>query len=158
MLAAQRASRQNDSKPAAEEFAVPEAFTLIRDGESKSMAATISGGRVALDAATVEAELGWKLQPEGLCQGDVCIPVRDREALVSGQDIDLGALADALGQPLALDAEAGVGALGRSAADVCERMASLEAPDFSLPDLNGQLHTLSEHRGKKVLLIAYASW
>ena len=32
------------------------------------------------------------------------------------------------------------------------------APDFSLPDLAGRLHTLSDYRGKKVLLIAYASW
>jgi len=37
-------------------------------------------------------------------------------------------------------------------------LASLEAPDFTLPDLDGRLHTLSNHRGKKVLLVAYASW
>jgi peroxiredoxin len=37
-------------------------------------------------------------------------------------------------------------------------MATLEAPDFTLPDLAGRMHTLSDHRGKKVLLIAYASW
>ena len=32
------------------------------------------------------------------------------------------------------------------------------APDFALPDLAGELHTLSEHRGKKVLLATWASW
>ena len=32
------------------------------------------------------------------------------------------------------------------------------APDFSLPDLHGRMHTLSAHRGKKALLIVYASW
>ena len=32
------------------------------------------------------------------------------------------------------------------------------APDFTLPDLAGQIHTLSDYRGKKVLLVAYASW
>ena len=26
------------------------------------------------------------------------------------------------------------------------------------PDLEGKLHSLSDHRGKKVLLVAYASW
>ncbi len=36
--------------------------------------------------------------------------------------------------------------------------ATLEAPDFELPDLSGKMHRLSQHRGKKVLLIAYASW
>jgi len=40
----------------------------------------------------------------------------------------------------------------------------LESPDFSpvedvkLPDLHGRLHSLAEHRGKKVFLVAYASW
>ena len=32
------------------------------------------------------------------------------------------------------------------------------APDFTLPDLAGHMHSLSDYRGKKVLLIAYASW
>ena len=35
---------------------------------------------------------------------------------------------------------------------------TLEAPDFTLPGIDGTLQTLSDHRGKKVLLIAYASW
>ena len=48
--------------------------------------------------------------------------------------------------------------LGNAASDRAAALASLEAPDFTLPDLDGRLHSLSEHRGKKVLLIAYASW
>ena len=39
-----------------------------------------------------------------------------------------------------------------------ERLLSLEAPDFTLPDLDGRPHTLAEHRGQKVFLVAYASW
>lgn len=137
---------------------MPEAFTLIHDGESRTIDATVASGRVALAASVVEETLGWKLRPEGLCQGDVCVPVRDRDALRSQQGIDLEALAQTLGRPLALDVEAGAAALGTSASDVSARLATLEAPDFSLPDLGGVLHSLSEHRGKKVLLIAYASW
>jgi peroxiredoxin len=37
-------------------------------------------------------------------------------------------------------------------------LAALEAPDFTLPDLAGRPHSLAEHRGEKVLLVAYASW
>jgi len=33
-----------------------------------------------------------------------------------------------------------------------------QAPDFALPDLAGRTHTLAEHRGKKILLVAWASW
>ena len=31
----------------------------------------------------------------------------------------------------------------------------MKAPDFSLPDQNGDMHTLSEYAGKKVILYFY---
>ena len=37
-------------------------------------------------------------------------------------------------------------------------LTTLEAPDFRLPDMNGKLHALSDFRGKKVLLLTWASW
>ncbi|HBZ72119.1 MAG TPA: hypothetical protein DEP35_21275 [Deltaproteobacteria bacterium] len=57
-----------------------------------------------------------------------------------------------------MDTEERVAVLGASPTERAERLASLQAPDFTLPDLAGKLHSLSEQRGKKVLLIAYASW
>jgi hypothetical protein len=66
--------------------------------------------------------------------------------------------AEASGRPVAVDHDERVAYLGVSAADRAKTLASLEAPDFRLPDLDGRLHSLSEHRGKKVLLVAYASW
>jgi hypothetical protein len=88
----------------------------------------------------------------------VCVPVRERAALVGPHGVDLAAFAAALARPLALDVEERAAALGTAAADRAGALASLEAPDFALPDLAGRLHTLSEQRGKKALLIAYASW
>jgi hypothetical protein len=133
-------------------------LTLI-DGERRhAIGAQQGGGRVQLDAADVEAALGWKLTREGLCRGSVCIPVRDRVSLVRDGGLDLEALATLLDRPLALDGEERVAALGERAEDRAAALATLEAPDFTLPDLSGRLHTLSDHRGKKVLLIAYASW
>jgi hypothetical protein len=88
----------------------------------------------------------------------VCVPVRDRGALVGEHGLDLAVLAELLGRPLALDVEAGAAALGTAAAERSAALAGASAPDFRLPDLAGNLHALSDHRGKKVLLIAYASW
>ena len=48
--------------------------------------------------------------------------------------------------------------LGVSAAARSRALQSLSAPDFTLPDLEGRMHTLSEHRGRKVLLVTWASW
>jgi hypothetical protein len=113
---------------------------------------------VLLSVEQVRAELGWELKPEGLCRGDVCIPVRDAAGLVRDDGVDLEALATALGRPLALDVAENAAALAEAPADRSAALASLEAPDFTLPDLQGRMHSLSEHRGKKVLLVVYASW
>jgi len=61
-------------------------------------------------------------------------------------------------RPLALDTEEGAAFLGTSARERSQALAAQQAPDFSLPDLDGRLHTLREHRGKKILLVAWASW
>lgn len=66
--------------------------------------------------------------------------------------------AEATGRPAAVDLDERVAYLGVSAAERAKALATLEAPNFTLPDLNGRRHSLSEHRGKKVLLVAYASW
>jgi len=63
-----------------------------------------------------------------------------------------------LGRPIAIDMEEGVACLGASAAERAARLSSLEAPDFSLPDIEGRPHALSDYRGTKVVLVAYASW
>ncbi len=133
-------------------------FTLLDEGHAHTVEATVSGDRVHLAADVVSAVLGWSLEAEGLCRGGVCFPVRDRDALATDQGLDLTALAALLGRPLALDTGEAAAALGTPARERTDLLTSLEAPDFTLPDLSGRMHSLSEHRGKKVLLIAYASW
>ena len=135
---------------------MPEPFTLIDAGTIIETEASVNAEGVTLPAGP--AVLGWELKDEGLCQGDVCVPVRDRAALRAGEGIDLAEFARLLGRPLAVDADERVAALADAPADRGAQLASLEAPDFTLPDLDGNLHSLSDHRGKKVLLIAYASW
>ena len=66
--------------------------------------------------------------------------------------------AEAAGRPVAVDHDERVAYLGVSARERATALASLEAPDFTLPDLAGRSHSLSEHRGKKILLVVWASW
>ena len=133
-------------------------FELIDAGTMHPLDAVLEGGQVFLPAAELERATGWALKPEGLCRDAACVPVRDRAALVTKAGVSLAGFAAALGRPLAFDVAEGVAALGTAAADRGAALASLEAPDFSLPDLAGRRHTLSAQRGKKALLIAYASW
>jgi hypothetical protein len=113
---------------------------------------------VRLAPADVEAALGWTLKPQGLCRDERCVPVPPGLPLADDRGVDLERLAALLGRPLALDAPEGAAWLGVAAAERAAALASLEAPGFTLPDLDGRPHALAAQRGKKVLLLAWASW
>ena len=133
-------------------------FTLIDESRPVAVDATVrrDGIRLAVDA--VERALGWQLKPEGLCKDETCVPVRDRAALLDADGIDLAGLARLLDRPLATEPSEGVAVLGGSAMDRAARLSAMDAPDLVLPDLSGRLHSLRDQRGKKTLLIAWASW
>lgn len=133
-------------------------FTVIADDRASEVRAIVDEGVVRLAPNALQAALGWELKPQGLCKGERCIPLSGRRELSNEKGVDLAGLARLLSRPLALDEEEGIAVLGASAAERAEQLRSLEAPDFALPDLEGQIHRLSDHRGKKVLLVAYASW
>ena len=132
-------------------------FTLIDDGAVHEIDATVRDGRVLL-APSALAALGWELHPAGLCREGLCIPVPDDATLETRDGVDLAALARLLDRPLALDLDERAAYLGVGAGERQRALRSLVAPDFALPDLAGRVRRLSEQRGKKVLLVAYASW
>jgi hypothetical protein len=109
-------------------------------------------------ADALAGALGWELKPQGFCKDDLCYPVPPSSRAVTADGVDLARFAELIGRPLALDAGEGAGYLGVAAAVRAAQLASLEAPDFTLPDRDGRLHRLSDHRGKKILLATYGSW
>ena len=109
-----------------------------------------------VSAESLAAATGWTVKPEGFCHGDVCVPAGD--AVGADGRVDLVAFAGRLGRPIVLDLAEQAVSLGAAAADRGATLASLTAPDFTLPDLTGKLHSLAQYRGKKILLATYASW
>jgi hypothetical protein len=108
------------------------------------------------EASAFEQATGWAVKPEGACQGDVCVPLPP-EARIDGGRIRLDVVAERLGAPLVRDEERQVWSLGP--ATVSGRaLTSAEAPELELPDLDGNVFKLSSLHGKKVLLVAWASW
>jgi hypothetical protein len=71
---------------------------------------------------------------------------------------NIAALARWLGQPVVHAAAPGVWLVGEAAGDRRRQRQSLRAPDFTLPDVDGRPHSLSDYRGKKVFLVSWASW
>lgn len=131
--------------------------TVITDAEH-DVEAVVEGDRVLIEPATLPAALGWKLEPEGLCRGDVCVPVRDRDSLFVGDLLDVAAVATALHRPVVLDAKAGVIAIALPSEERRRALRERQAPTFTLPDLDGEPHSFDEWRGRKKLLFAFASW
>lgn len=133
-------------------------FTLIDSERAVEVAARVAGDRVLLEPGALKDALGWEIHDGLLCNEAMCIPITDEAPLVRDGGVDLGAFARALDRPLALDVEEGAAYLGGSARERAQALASQRAPDFTLPDLAGDAHSLAEHRGKKILLVAWASW
>lgn len=131
-------------------------FMIVDDGRATEVDVERAGARVRVSHEAVHAALGWDVTEDGLCRDGRCVPAP--RAWAGADGIELAELAAVLGRPLALDADEGVAWLGVSADERGRTLRSLTAPDFTLPDLDGRPHALSAYRGRKVLLVVWASW
>lgn len=134
---------------------------LHEQRETRWPDAAAVGDELWLDGPAIEQATGWAWKPEGLCHGDVCVPLPPRAAqgeFVRDGCLNLAAMWRRSGQPVVHDAASRTWVLGTGAPQRSAAMATLEAPDFALPDLDGHLHTLSSYRGRKVFLATWASW
>ena len=105
------------------------------------------------DAATVT---GWTLKPEGMCRAELCVPLP--ASAVGTNEVDVAAFWKKLGGPAIASDQRDVWALGAPADERNATLEGLEAPDFTLPDVDGVARSLSQLRGKKVFLATWASW
>jgi hypothetical protein len=142
--------------PAKEAAMTAQPFTLIQGPAATAIDVAVNGDTCFVTAAALESATGWAAKPEGFCQGDVCIPAGT--AISDDGNVDLIAFARLTGRPLVLDADEHAISLGAAAQLRAQTLTSLQAPDFTLPDLSGSLHSLAQYRGRKILLAAYASW
>lgn len=102
---------------------------------------------------STQAGTGWQLKPQGACQGEICIPLSQP----AGEVVDVARVAQDIGMPLVASPEHGFWALGPAVVG-SRALASAQAPDFSLPDLDGHEFRLSSLRGQKVVLFAWAPY
>lgn len=107
---------------------------------------------------------GFELKPEGACIDDICVPVRqdvDSDIFVTRQGtqwFNVSELADRLNQPMVVDVDNGVWSFGAIPARRASFLDKAVAPDFSLPDIDGNTVQLSDFKGKKIMLLTWASW
>jgi hypothetical protein len=137
------------------------ATVIYREIPYEAPSASAEGENLWLSLEDLRASTGWELKPQGLCRGERCVPIpsgRETEFLDDKERFNLAAFAHYLGQPIVHDGRHQVWMFGDAATSRQEALLSLDAPDFSLPDLDGKMHSLSQYRGRKVLLLSWASW
>jgi hypothetical protein len=136
--------------------------TIITEPGAQEISAQTERATRALWMAPADVErlLGWSLKPEGLCRGPVCVPLSGQAAKrhVRADAIDIAGLWRHMKKPLRCTDDKDIWLFGEGASARTAALKALEAPDFTLPDLDGKLHALSSYRGKKVLLATWASW
>ena len=98
----------------------------------------------------------FELKPEGACRADLCVPIP--KTMVSGDYFDFSAFARLTGQAEVVDTASGVWSYGEMPVLRGAFLESRVAPDFAVPDRNGRTVRLSDFRGKKVLVVTWASW
>ncbi len=107
---------------------------------------------LTLSRAEFAHRTGWEIKPAGACRGDVCIPLPEK----MDDPFAVRALAAHLRMPLVREDAVGLWALGPASGG--HALISAHAPALELPDWRGNIFSLDSLRGKKVLLVAWASW
>lgn len=134
--------------------------TVLFQGKTIRLTETGAGEALLVSPKDLPRINGFELKPEGACLDDICIAVG--EALVKKQGdktwFDLSAFADLLGQPFVADTQARVWSFAEIPAR-CERMtADAIAPDFAVKDRQGNLISKDSLKGKKAMIVTWASW
>lgn len=155
--------------------------TIVYDDRATEIpAARADAGQLWITTADLKRATRFEVKPQGVCRDELCFPLPKakqqeflRKEVLIRKDADgahsrtgpggtltwfnLTAFAALARQPVAHDETLSVWYFGLRA-DQRQALSSLQAPDFTLPDINGKLHSLADFRGKKVLLVTWASW
>ena len=127
-------------------------------GELTTVELSEQSGEFSISNSALEQATGWSLKPEGLCREQVCVPVRNAAALNKGNQINFAEFARLMRLNILIDAQRKIVALGEQAENRSASMSTLDAPDFTLPDIHGRQVSFSDYNRRKRLLLAWSSW
>ncbi len=104
------------------------------------------------------------LKPEGACLDDLCVPVNqefDSDLVVTRGAIkwfSLTGFAALMGQEFVVDRDTDTWSFGSIPITRSSYIQQAVAPDFTLPDRDGNPISLKDFRGRKVMILSWASW
>ncbi len=151
--------------PSQDPHPAPAASTVLyQDRVTAVPNAYAAGDNLWLTLPELTRATGWEVTPEGLCRDVLCVPLpEDQPSRFLHEErgeawFNLTEFARLVEQPFAQDAAHRVWSFGPPSWEWKGRLTSPLAPDFTLPDLEGKPHSLSDLLGKKVFLACWASY
>jgi hypothetical protein len=149
-------------------FLLASGVAAVALGEAPAPATVLYGDRaVPLDRVRPDPNDLWvrkadlkkindfEVKPQGACREDMCIPIPKN--LEKGEWFNLSGFARKTGETVIKD-DSGVYSFGEIPLVRGAFYNSRVAPDFAVPDRKGRVVHLTDFRGKKVLVITWASW
>jgi hypothetical protein len=149
------------------EFFIAGSASLALAAPATTSATVLFGEKaVALDRVRTDAGNLWihskdlprinefEVKPQGACRADVCVPLS--KSLKHGDWFNLTGFARKLNEPTVNEKD--VYSFGEIPVLRGGFYNSRIAPDFAVPDRKGKVVHLSDFRGKKTLVITWASW
>jgi len=144
--------------------------TIIYDGIATEVSAppvllpAINSADLWVTLTDLKRATRFEVKPKGVCRDELCFPIpkaRRRAFFMTESKVkwfNLSEFARLARQPTAFDEEHNVWYFGPRTEVQNGYLASFQAPAFTLPDISGKMHSLADFRGKKVLLVTWASW
>lgn len=137
--------------------------TVIAVGHTHDLEkAMVTANQLLIPIDAIGKICGFELKSQGLCAGELCVPIpADSNWLVERDDarwFDATAFAAHIDQAVASTADGSVWSFSRAPVLQGRHLPRGIAPDFTLPDRNGRPVSLSDFLGKKVFLLTWASW
>ncbi len=146
-------------------FPAAHAATILTPAKTVTIERTLADPNdLWVTAADLPRIDGFELKPEGACLDEICVPIRqaeDSDIFVTRQDtgwVNVTELASRIQQPVVADHGTATFSLGAIPAQRHSFVREAEAPDFTLSDWQGNAHSLSDFKGKKIMLLSWASW
>jgi hypothetical protein len=149
-------------------FLMTSGAAVVASGATATAATVLYGDRtVALERTQPDPNDLWvrkgdlkkindfEVKPQGACRADLCIPIS--KDLQRGEWFNLSGFARKTGETVIKD-DTGVYSFGEIPLVRGAFYSSRVAPDVAVPDRKGRVVHLTDFRGKKVLVITWASW
>ena len=127
---------------------------LYEDRETALPSNRLENGDLWIPSSSLPAINGFEVKPQGACRADICIPLPKQ--LKRGKWINLTGFARKVRQTFVH--EGNLWSFGEMPVLRSSFLQSRVAPDFAVADRQGKPVRLTDFRGRKILLLSWASW